>query len=219
MAYFETMNEYSDNIRLFISYRNKDQYLALMLKKNLESLGLEVFVDKDNLPAGAGDWQFEIQKAISNSDILLLLVSYNTFSDSKLQNIINVGNTSKDIVIFEVECALQNSKPIITIWTDINKYSYPQNWMTNRHTEQFMNRLEKNQAIEMNVDQIEKIIAEKLPNYNNIKYSASTQSSPHDELPTLYMSWIQPKFVIAFIVILILIMLTWGVSQVSIIAN
>ncbi|MDD2922548.1 MAG: toll/interleukin-1 receptor domain-containing protein [Anaerolineales bacterium] len=60
--------------QLFISYSRKDTDFARKLAAQLETEGLEIWVDWEDIPPSV-DWMKEIQKGIEESDIFLFIVS------------------------------------------------------------------------------------------------------------------------------------------------
>jgi hypothetical protein len=59
-------------IRIFISYRSKSYEFALLLEEILQSNNIQTFLDKHNLPL-CRDWRKEIDDAIENSDIVIVI--------------------------------------------------------------------------------------------------------------------------------------------------
>ena len=71
------------NLSVFLSYSIKDKVLAGKYKKHLETYyGFKVFVSHDDL-VPSEEWNPDIIKEISASDIFLLLVSKNSIRLSR----------------------------------------------------------------------------------------------------------------------------------------
>jgi hypothetical protein len=60
--------------KVFISYNSEDSTVARQVKDFLESKGLEVLIDQDDLPPGKSIMEF-IQESIKSSDAVLSIVS------------------------------------------------------------------------------------------------------------------------------------------------
>ena len=75
----ETHELIKPNIKAFISYAREDREKAINLYEDLKNLGLDVWLDIENLLPGM-NWKREIEKAISESQYFLALLSSHTVS-------------------------------------------------------------------------------------------------------------------------------------------
>lgn len=68
--------------RIFISYSRSDQEVASQIAMALRNARFEVFLDKDDLPAG-GDFISRIRNAIMRSDVVVFLLSAEALDDGR----------------------------------------------------------------------------------------------------------------------------------------
>jgi TIR domain/VHL beta domain len=61
-------------MKIFLSYATPDKSMAESIAFSLRSRGHEVFLDRDDLPAGES-YDQRIERAVSNSDIFIFLIS------------------------------------------------------------------------------------------------------------------------------------------------
>lgn len=61
-------------LRLFISYSRKDSRFARKLARALEALGADVWIDTQDIEAGAA-WTDEVQRGLDRSQVMLLVLS------------------------------------------------------------------------------------------------------------------------------------------------
>ncbi len=66
-------------MQIFLSYSNKDRFLAEDVQLALLGAGHSVFFDQANLPAG-GDFYSQIEQAVKQSDIFIFLISSNSLT-------------------------------------------------------------------------------------------------------------------------------------------
>lgn len=86
----QTTSKTSNQKKIFISYSHKDKRWKEKLQSNLSSLRNQGFlVDWDDRQIEAGMWDSQIETAMENTDIFLLLVTHNFLSSSYI--------TSKEI--------------------------------------------------------------------------------------------------------------------------
>lgn len=97
--------------KIFISYSRKDGRVARMIYTKLEQSGYSVSLDVSSLVAGE-DWSKKVKSALSQSDIILILLSENLSSSTFATN--------------EVQAALDTKKPLLVILLDD---SAKQNWL------------------------------------------------------------------------------------------
>ncbi len=64
---------------IFLSYASTDRELVLPIHAELERVGLNVWIDHKRLLPGQ-NWDFEINKALSNADLIILFLSKNAVS-------------------------------------------------------------------------------------------------------------------------------------------
>jgi hypothetical protein len=90
--------------RIFVSYSSRDDRAATSLINELRHLGYDVWVDKSNIPGG-GLWRAKIEEGITQSDVVLLLLSPNVADHPEwVQAELTVAQTAgKRIVPVELE--------------------------------------------------------------------------------------------------------------------
>ena len=73
------MPEPAKPLRIFLSYAHADVVSVRKLHKYLRDKGFEVWFDKESLVPGQ-DWQLEIEKGLSRSDVILVCLSQTAVS-------------------------------------------------------------------------------------------------------------------------------------------
>ena len=69
----------------FISYARSDSEFALKLSTDLNQKGNVVWIDQVNIKPGT-QWDAEIEKALNESKILLVVLSSNSIASSNVMN-------------------------------------------------------------------------------------------------------------------------------------
>ncbi len=64
----------SRQLKIFLLYARGDQKIVRRLYQRLVKEGANVWLDQENILPGQ-DWQYEIRKAIQNSDIVIVCIS------------------------------------------------------------------------------------------------------------------------------------------------
>lgn len=67
------------NSKIFISYGKEDCEVARRIRADLESSGLEIWIDEEEL-LGGQDWKLEIRRAIGSAQVMLILLSNSSAS-------------------------------------------------------------------------------------------------------------------------------------------
>lgn len=91
-----------DNI--FISYSRRDEYFARCLAADLQESGAGIWIDVDDIPAGA-KWSTAIQEGLRTCDVLILIISPDSMESVNVED--------------EWQYFLDKNKPIIPVyWRD-----------------------------------------------------------------------------------------------------
>ncbi len=75
----------ADAIKIFISYAHEDEDLQQKLRKHLDILGLDVWVDREIRPGT--EWNADIDRELEAADIILLLLSVDFLSSDFVRKI------------------------------------------------------------------------------------------------------------------------------------
>jgi|GEM_PF-3138663 len=75
----------SDAVKIFISYAHEDEELQQMLRKHLDILGLDVWVDREIRPGT--EWNADIERELEAADIILLLLSVDFLSSDFVRKV------------------------------------------------------------------------------------------------------------------------------------
>lgn len=75
----------SDAVKIFISYAHEDEELQQMLRKHLDILGLDVWVDREIRPGT--EWNDDIQRELEAADVILLLMSVDFLSSDFVRKV------------------------------------------------------------------------------------------------------------------------------------
>lgn len=67
---------------VFLSYASEDMAAAIKIKDNLESEGIDIFFDKDDIRAG-DDWEVKIRQNISKCSLFIPIISKNTLTEER----------------------------------------------------------------------------------------------------------------------------------------
>jgi Tol biopolymer transport system component len=86
--------------RLFISYSRKDVAFAQRLAAALESLGADVWIDRDDIPAGM-KWSSAIQQGLNISSVMLVIISPDSMASRNVED--------------EWQFYLDHNKPVLPI--------------------------------------------------------------------------------------------------------
>ena len=166
--------------QIFFSYSRKDVTLALRLAEDLRNAGINIWIDQIDIPPGA-PWDEEIQKALEQSDCLLLILSKTS--------------VASDNVLNEVNYALEMKKQVLPILIDsgINK---PFTIRRLQHIdftgsyEDGLNRLLRSRKVQGN--KVSKMVKaksghESLPGTIDGKWSTSQLTNPFDPNDTYHL--------------------------------
>ncbi len=111
------MSKHNSSIekKIFISYAREDQNIALRLYRDLISVGLNPWIDKENLLPGQ-DWKQTITKAIGESSYFIALLSTNSISkkgyiQKELRIAIDVWSELPPSTIFIIPVRLEECEP------------------------------------------------------------------------------------------------------------
>jgi len=101
--------------KVFISYAHEDLETARRLYRDLNSLGADPWLDKEDLLAGQ-DWEREIVRSIRESSHVLALISQHSvnkrgFVQKELRQALEVLKEIPPDEIFIIPCRLDDSKP------------------------------------------------------------------------------------------------------------
>lgn len=88
------------NEKIFVSYNRQDSEFALKLADDLVAQGINIWIDQRNIAAGFR-WDHEIQKALSNAEVVLVILSPHSVASEN--------------VLDEVSFAIEAKKRIIPI--------------------------------------------------------------------------------------------------------
>src|SRR5580700_6516345 len=69
-------------MKIFLAYASKDKTTAELVAFSLRSRGHKVFLDRDDLPAGAS-YDQQIERAVKDSDIFVFLVSSDSVAEGR----------------------------------------------------------------------------------------------------------------------------------------
>lgn len=112
------MSKHNSSIekKIFISYAREDQNIALRLYRDLISVGLNPWIDKENLLPGQ-DWKQTITKAIGESSYFIALLSTNSISkkgyiQKELRIAIDVWSELPPSTIFIIPVRLEECEPL-----------------------------------------------------------------------------------------------------------
>jgi hypothetical protein len=92
----------SDNRNIFISYSRRDQDFVQKLVKELENVGLNVWIDNKGLVPGTRNWEEAIREAIASSRIVIFVASPEARKSNYVQD--------------EIAIAEMYSIPLIPVW-------------------------------------------------------------------------------------------------------
>ncbi len=100
-----------NDLIIFISYSTRDEQLAKKLYKRLKRDGFSPWRDKEAILPGQ-DWQLEIRRAISNSDVVLICLSPETvnrtgYLQKEIKYAIEVAGMQPEGAIFIIPIKLQ----------------------------------------------------------------------------------------------------------------
>ncbi len=84
--------------KVFISYAHEDKVFAKKLAGELESLGMKVWWDFDNLKGGQ-DWQKEIERGIKQCDFFLIVLTPNAVASEWVGNEITYATLAQKTII------------------------------------------------------------------------------------------------------------------------
>src|SRR5258708_38103408 len=71
--------------RAFISYSRKDVDFARRLTNDLVKLGVDIWIDLEDIPAGL-KWSTAIQQGLTSSDIMMLVVSPDSIASTNVED-------------------------------------------------------------------------------------------------------------------------------------
>jgi len=92
----------------FISYSRKDELIVKQVVAHLLRVGIDVWIDRDDLTPGTPDWEKSIRTAIDESYGVILLASQNS--------------SQSEYVRGEVSLAESKESRIFPVWIDGNKW-------------------------------------------------------------------------------------------------
>ena len=92
----------------FISYSRKDELIVKQVVAHLLRVGIDVWIDRDDLTPGTPDWEKSIRTAIDESYGVILLASQNS--------------SQSEYVRGEVSLAASKESRIFPVWIDGNKW-------------------------------------------------------------------------------------------------
>ncbi len=99
------MDNSQRSLKVFISHSSSDKPSVRALSRRLRNDGIDVWLDEDRLLGGM-DWSFEIQKAVYESDIILVCISKNSMNKE--------GYVQKEIKI-ALDRALEKPEDVISL--------------------------------------------------------------------------------------------------------
>ena len=84
--------------KIFLSYAREDTDFAHYLHQYLKNKSLEVFIDVDNISIGE-PWSDSIEKNISNCDIFLVIITYDSLSSRNVEDEVYQAQQKKKIIV------------------------------------------------------------------------------------------------------------------------
>lgn len=102
----------SQSLQVFLCHASDDKARVRELYKQLKSDGFTPWIDEVNLIAGQ-DWQLEIQRAVKNSDVVLVCLSDRSttksgFVQKEIRIALDVADEQPDGAIFVIPVRLEN---------------------------------------------------------------------------------------------------------------
>ena len=99
---------------VFISYAREDEAFRKAVERLLEGWKLSVFVDKNEIPGGAG-WRNEIEGLLSRNSGAVVIVLGTPTLNNKLREAERLGKLDKNFVRIEVTRALEQNLIVILL--------------------------------------------------------------------------------------------------------
>jgi TIR domain len=84
--------------KIFLSYAREDTDFAHYLHQYLKNKSLEVFIDVDNISIGE-PWSDSIEKNISDCDIFLVILTYDSLSSRNVENEVYQAQQKNKIIV------------------------------------------------------------------------------------------------------------------------
>lgn len=106
------MTETKRPLRVFLCHASGDKPAVIKLYEQLIKDGIDAWLDKEKLIAGQ-DWQFEIPKAVRNSDVVIVCLSSQSvtkegFVQKEIKLALDAADEKPDGTIFIVPARLEN---------------------------------------------------------------------------------------------------------------
>jgi len=165
-----------DKLRVFLCHANEDKTEARKLYARLKEDGFIPWLDEEDLMPG-NDWDLEIRKAVRSTDVVLILLSYNSvtkagYVQKEIRQAIDVADEQPEGTIFIIPVRLENCDAIDRLshwqWVDIfskNGYDRLFRALKKRESEKYQNRDSASQNI-LSQNSIPRSIR---PNYDQIE--------------------------------------------------
>lgn len=133
---------------VFISYSRRDEKITRALSGYLKSKNIPIWVDTDRLEPGTNLWEKEIEQAIVNAEIVIVILSPDAKESKWVRSEIHYAESyQKKIVPVLIRGDITSSIPLglmITQFIDLRKENIPQ---LNKLTEFLINSLKSLQPI------------------------------------------------------------------------
>jgi len=84
--------------KIFMSYARTDANFALVFAENLKSMGVDLWIDRLNIPAGAR-WDYEIEQALRSSEKLIVILSPYSVNSNNVMDEVSFALDEKKIII------------------------------------------------------------------------------------------------------------------------
>jgi serine/threonine protein kinase len=111
---FETSHPSKRGLRVFLCHSSSDKPAVENFYNMLVDDGVDAWLDKKNLMPGQ-DWQFEIQKAVRDSDVVIVFLSSSSvtkegFVQKEIRIALDTADEKPDGTIFVIPAKLENCK-------------------------------------------------------------------------------------------------------------
>lgn len=110
---------------IFISYSRKDEVFARRLAASLSDMGVDVWIDVDDIPVGK-KWSSAIQRGLDSADLMILVISPDSMASQNVEDewqyFLDNGKTVVPVLARPTKIHFQLNR---VQYVDFNSHEYP----------------------------------------------------------------------------------------------
>ena len=108
----ESFSLLNRQLKLFLCHGSEDKPAVRQLYNNLISIGIDAWLDEEKILPGQ-DWQYEISKAVRNSDIIVICLSSTSvnktgYVQKEIKYALDIAEEKPEGTIFLIPARLEN---------------------------------------------------------------------------------------------------------------